>query len=150
MPKYQKNNEQWHITNTLSFWNTKDSNNTNDMGRTNNIHAKYNGQFTYLHIDNHSDWLNGNLNRGEYGGNFGGYKRTTSAITKQKFEEIKFMNGYNLDSNTIQKNYNVCSQNCATYSTALYNKYNKDIDRDYNPQGIFECFFPGNIYNALN
>jgi hypothetical protein len=161
LPKREKANSYWRITNSFGFWNNRDSNNTNDMARTNNIHARFNGNglFAYLHTDNHSDWLNGQLNVDYLGGEFGGYRRTTSGIPKQRFEEIKYMRGYNV-SNYRDKNYNLCNANCAAYSVALYNQYNRGVswgdsynDPDYNPWsgGILggNCAYPGNIYKVL-
>jgi len=161
MPKYQKSNGKWHITNTFSLWSssTLDNANDNSSGRTNNMTA--NG---YLNIDagggGFRDWENGNRNPGDYGGEFAGYRRTTSSIPKQRFEELKFMNGYKVD-NYDKKIYNQCNVNCASYSTILYNKYNKGSDwgdsyndPDYNPNSMIgisgvNCAYPGNIYNVL-
>jgi hypothetical protein len=161
MPKYQKSNGKWHITNTFSFWSgsTLDNANDNSSGRTNNMTA--NG---YLNIDagggGFRDWENGNRNPGDYGGEFFGYRRTTSSIPKQRFEELKFMNGYKVDSYD-KKTYNQCDVNCASYSTILYNQYNKGTnwgesynDPDYNPNSFIgisgvNCAYPGNIYNVL-
>jgi hypothetical protein len=157
LPKLEKSNNYWRNTNTFSFWNTRDSNNSNDMGRTNNMHARinYNGSFAYLQTDHHTDWLNGDLNINFLGGEFGGYRRVTSAIPKQRLEEIKYMRGYNI-GDYVNQTYHVCSRNCAAYSTVLYNNYNKGTnwgeshnDPDYNPQAQFGCFYPGNIYKAL-
>jgi hypothetical protein len=161
LPKLEKSNNYWRSTNTFSFWNTRDSNNSNDLGRTNNIHPKinYSGNFSYLNIDHHKDWFNGDRNLSNLGGEFGGYRRTTSGIPKQRFEEIKYMRGYDLYGYK-DKAYNLCKSNCATYSVDLYNYYNKGTnhgdnynDPDFNAwsRGILgpNCTYPGNIYKAL-
>jgi hypothetical protein len=160
LPKLEKSNNYWRSTNTFSFWNTRDSNNSNDMGRTNNMHPRinYNGNFSSLNVDHHNDWFNGDMNLNHLGGEFGGYKRTTSGIPKQRFEEIKYMRGYNIYGYTDKK-YDVCKANCATYSVDLYNYYNKGTDRgdsyndpDFNAWGngiLGTCTYPGNIYKAL-
>lgn len=112
----------------------------------------------YLNIDagggGYKDWENGNKHPGDHGGEWGGYKRATSYIPKQKFEEVKFMNGYKVDRYDT-KTYNFCLQNCASYSAALYNKHNKHesygtgpSDPDYSPLNGW-CAVPSQIYNAL-
>jgi hypothetical protein len=79
------------------------------------------------------------------------------------------MRGYDI-FNYTQQLYDLCSNNCATYSTKLYDHYNKSgkpflaqwgnwqtegWDPDYEGisqvsiPGLGTCYSPGEIYNVL-
>jgi hypothetical protein len=170
MPKKQNSNGHWHVTNTFSYWGNllweerRDGDDSieysNSSGRTNNMRIKNinTNDWSNLNIDNGgggtTDWNIGTMNPADLGGEFSGYRRTTSGITKQKYEEIKYMNGYNF-AGYSDVGYDVCHRNCASYSALLYNRYNKSTDPDFDPRynpdsGQMQgCYYPGNLWKAL-
>jgi hypothetical protein len=133
------------ITNSFSFWPNKDTYYVNDWGRVNNIRTGNN-----INIDegkNGADW---NI---AYWGNMSGYRIKDVEVSKSTYDEIKYMRGYTMYG-WESIGYNVCSTNCATYSTALYNRYNGNSQDysgyGYGPLSIYvKCDYPGQVYDKL-
>mgnify|MGYP000509289258 CR=1 FL=1 len=157
MPKKDRSTHYWHITNSFGFW--KDSaqqdthNSNNSKSRTNNMRNKRSdGSYSSLHIDNglqDKDWDNARLNPADLGGVFNQYKRTTSAIDKVSFEEIKYMRGYQINNpiqggNYVNSNWAIGCTHCASYAAQLWNKYNRWNDPDYG-----QCSLPSQLKNAM-
>jgi hypothetical protein len=128
-------------TNAFSFWPNKDTYGINDWGRSNNIRTENN-----INVDegkNGADW---NI---AYHGNISGYKIKDIQVTKQIYDEIKYMKGYTLQSwssDFVTKDYNVCNRNCSTYSASLFAFYTGQY---FNPLWNGSCHAPGGIYKAL-
>jgi hypothetical protein len=158
MPKYQKDNGKWHVTNTFSFWGPMFNEYRLDgqygihfdnvVERTNNMrNKKSNGQWTSLMVDNGGgsydvDWNIGKANPADAGGEFGGYRRTTFGLPKVVFEQIKYMNGYKVDD-YINTFWLPTCQTCASYSVRLWNSNTNDSRFGGG------CWTPGAIYNVL-
>lgn len=124
------------VTNTFSFWPNKDIYDINDWDRTNNI-----GTGNHINIDegkNGTDWKIAKHNID------GGYRYKDIQITKQIYDEIKYMKGYVVDGYNW-KPYLAVNQNCASYSIQLWGKYTGNWIRGYNEQIIH----PTHIYYAL-
>lgn len=110
-------------------------------GRTNNI-----GTGNNINVDEGrggADWKIAyhNVNTG--------YRYKDFIITKQKYDEIKYMRGYALelwDDSFVSKGYNICNRNCSTYSVNLIFKY---TGKFYNPIWNGTCNAPGAIYNQI-
>ena len=141
-------------TNTFSFWPNKDTYDINDWGRSNNI-----GTGNYINVDEGKGGTDWNI---AYHGNISGYRIKEVQIPKQIYDEIKYMRGYTMESvgyKFTSTGYNVCINNCATYSSKLYNYYNNyyvgSKSQDYSGYGfgplsnLVKCDYPGQIYDVL-
>ena len=124
------------ITNTFSFWPDKDFNDSNYNGRKNNI-----GTGNNINIDHENDWNN------SYYGTEKSFRYKDISITKQMYDEIKYMRGYQAKSSYITYSYDWCLLNCVRFSTDLWNKYTGDSLRSYSYST--GCHSPGIVYNSL-
>jgi|GEM_PF-647952 len=142
-----------HHTNTFSFWGpeldgdeTRDSN--NEGGRVNNMSKhKNNNQTSNLIVDGfNADW---NISLYDEGREVNGFRTARYYISKQGSEELRFMNGYKVDSYNNKSHVAPC-QTCATYSIAVWNQYWQYRDgRAHSLSGWGLCPRPANIYDIL-
>jgi len=124
------------ITNTFSFWPDKDTYDINDWDRTNNI-----GTGNNINVDEGkggADWriARHNVN--------GGYRYKDIRISKQMYDEIKYLRGYIIDGYD-QKFYGGANQNCASYSMQLWGTYTGHWIRGYN----YPLITPNLIYVSI-
>lgn len=124
------------ITNTFSFWPNRDFNDSNNNGRKNNI-----GTGNYINIDHEDDWNN------SYLGNAKGFRYKDIMISKQMYDEIKYLRGYQVNNSYVRNPYDWCVHNCVRYSTDLWNRYTGDSLRSYSY--LTACHSPGIVYNSL-
>ena len=128
-------------TNTFSFWPNKDTYGVNDWGRSNNIFTDNN-----INVDEGKDGADWSI---AYHNNINGYKIKDMLVTKQIYDEIKYMRGYTLESwnnNFISKGYNFCNNNCSSYSASLIARYTGQY---FSPLWNGSCHAPGGIYQFL-
>ncbi len=124
------------VTNTFSFWPNKDTYDINDWDRTNNI-----GTGNNINVDegkNGTDWKIARHNVSD------GYRSKDIVISKQKYDEIKYMKGYVVDGYDW-KPYLALNQNCASYSIQLWGKYTSIWIHGHNAQIIH----PTHVYYSL-
>lgn len=124
------------ITNSFSFWPNRDTNDINDWDRTNNI-----GTGNNINVDEGkggTDWKVAKHNISD------GYRYKDIVISKQMYDEIKYLKGYVVDGYDW-KPYLAVNQNCASYSMQLWGKYTGEWIKGYREQIIH----PTHIYYAL-
>ena len=123
-------------TNTFSFWPNKDTYGVNDWGRSNNI-----GTGNYINVDGGKDGTDWNI---AYHSNMSGYKIKDVLVTKQIYDEIKYMRGYVVDGYNW-KPYAGSNQNCARYSIQLWGKYTNQ----WFSMPDWPIVTPGSIYQQM-
>jgi len=127
------------LTNTFSFWPNKDTYGVNDWGRSNNIFTGNN-----INIDEGKGGTDWNI---AYHNNINGYKIKDVLVSKQIYDEIKYMRGYQVNNSYVRNPYDWCVHNCVRYSTDLWNRYTGDSLRSYSYTTA--CHVPGIVYNSL-
>lgn len=137
------NNKGCWTTNAFSNWPGPvpqtdwefDNNDTNDLGRTNNIRTGNN-----INVDKFEDWDNAITDKNWF-------RYRDLSISKQKYDEIKYMNGYyiwykDFWNETVQ-GYNLYNRNCSTYSRDLWWNYTGEWHNLNAPHT------PTQIYNSI-
>ncbi|GAB4148753.1 MAG: hypothetical protein OHK0017_11800 [Patescibacteria group bacterium] len=130
-----KNNS---VTNTFSFWDKTDNYEINNYGTTNNMKTGNN-----VIVDYYSSGV-GDFGTAYYGYTPYNFRYRRIEITKQTYDEIKFMRGYL--NNYDNQSYFFTTRNCANYSADLWNKYVEPDITNYFLSGIPD---PRLIYDQI-